>query len=316
MRYLLLAVVSLATAAAANGHPAWGIVVTRTCDYALSVLPPSLELEGVRDSQSPGIRPVLSSAEPPAGAKAGGVKWITVTSPNLGVMLAAVATPSGPGPFTTVIILHGSHGFAHEYVELAAGLADLGVQAMAVCWFSGSSGGAGLRFVTPIACPQAPPIPMASSKQALDTVDTLLQAARQLPGTRHDRIALFGHSRGGGAVLNYILRYSSVYAAILNSTGYPPELTTAAGELRARTLILHGTADSKSDGGSAMTSVAMARDFEAAVRRAGKRIEAHYYPAARHNEIVTSKTHRIDSMQRIIRFLQQPDSAARNRGLQ
>jgi len=256
--------------------------------------------------QSNRISVSVFEASPPPGVDTAKVKWITVARPNLGVMLAAVATPSGRGPFTTVIILHGSHGFAREYVQLAAALADRGVQAIAPCWFSGSSGGKGSRFVTPIPCPGAPAIPTASSPQTLDTIDVLLEAADQLPGTRPDRIALFGHSRGGGAALNYILNRSGIYAAILNSAGYPPEVTSAAAQVQAPILLLHGTADDPADGGSPMTSVAMARNFEAAVRHARKPIEAHYYDAAGHNAIFTSKSQRTDVVQRIIKFLQLP----------
>ena len=99
----------------------------------------------------PSTRVALSKSRPPEGMEAIAVKWITITSPKLGVMLAAVAKPPGPGPFTTVVILHGSHGFAREYVQLATDLADHGMQAIAACWFSGSSGGAGSRLVKPIA---------------------------------------------------------------------------------------------------------------------------------------------------------------------
>jgi dienelactone hydrolase len=283
-----------------TGYVAFRASVVLSSSLALMLAP------GLPASQSSGTPAVLSGVEPPPGAKGAGIQWMTVTSPGVGVMLAAVTTPPGPGPFTTVVILHGSHGFAHEYVALATALADRGVQAMAACWFSGSSGGAGARFVTPIACPQAPPMPMASSKEALDTVDTLLQAARQLPGTRQDRVALFGHSRGGGAALNYVLERSGAYAAILNSTGYPPEVTAAAGRVRAPVLLLHGTADDPADGGSGRSSIAMAREFEAAVRRAGKPIDAHYYAKARHNEIFTNATQRADEVRRILEFLQRP----------
>jgi dienelactone hydrolase len=252
---------------------------------------------------------VVSAAEPPPGHHAPGVTWMSVTRPNLGTLRMAVATPPGDGPFTTLLILHGSHGFGREYVELASAFADRGIQAVAACWFSDSSGGAGSRFVTPVDCPGAPPITTASSEEARERIETLLEAVRQLPKTRADRIAIFGHSRGGGAALNYILRHSGVYAAVLNSTGYPPEVTAAAAQVRAPVLLLHGTADLPADGGSSMTAVEMAQAFEAAVRKAGKPIHAHYYEAARHNELFTSESQRLDEVKRIVSFLQQPDSA-------
>lgn len=278
-----------------------------TAGTLLAFLPHRLASTDIVTAPLPSTQVTLSKAKPPEGMEAAAVEWITVTSSKLDVMLAAVAKPSGPGPFKTVVILHGSHGFAREYVQLATALAAHGIQAIAACWFSGSSGGAGSRFVSPIACPEAPPIPVASSEQALATIDTLVQAARQLPGARDDRIALFGHSRGGGAALNYILKRSGIYAVALNSAGYPPEITAAAAaQVQTPVLILHGTADGPSDGGSAMTSMVMARDFEAATRRAGKPLDTHYYDGAGHNGIFTSETQHADALQRIVRFLEQP----------
>src|SRR5215207_856931 len=64
---------------------------------------------------------VVSVAEPPVGTETLRVQWIKVAAPGYGPMLAAVARPSGAGPFPTVVVLHGSHGFAREYVHLARG---------------------------------------------------------------------------------------------------------------------------------------------------------------------------------------------------
>src|SRR5437867_11390653 len=125
--------------------------------------------------------PVVTSVDPPSGTEALAVEWIRVAAPGLGVMPAAVARPRGAGPFPTVILLHGSHGFAQEYVRLAQDLADGGLLAMAACWFQGG-GGAGARFITPISCPEAPPMPNPSSPEAIQTVGSLVQAARTLPG--------------------------------------------------------------------------------------------------------------------------------------
>jgi len=210
-----------------------------------------------------------------------------------------VARPRGAGPFPTVVTLHGSHGFAHEYVRLAQDLADGGVLAVAACWFRGSAG-SGARFVTPIACPEAPPMPNASSPEAMQTLDALVQAARTLPGARPGRIGLFGHSRGGGPILSYISGAGDVQAVVLNSAGYPANLST---QVKAPILILHGTADSPADGGVAVTNIQMARDFEAKLRAAGKPVDAVYYEGGRHNDIFSSATQYRAEVRQMLAFL-------------
>ena len=246
-----------------------------------------------------GTPPVVSIADAPPGTEILAVQWVKVTVPGMGVMLAAVARPGGAGPFPAVVLLHGSHGFAQEYVRLAQDLAGGGVLAVAACWFQGSAG-SGVRFVTPIDRPEAPPLTNASSPEAMQTLDALVRAARTLPGARPDRIGLFGHSRGGGPILNYVLRAGNAQAAVLNSAGYPDSLST---QVTAPILILHGTADSPADGGVAVTNVQMARDFEAKLRSAGKPVEATYYEGGRHNDIFSSPTQYRDEVQRMLAFL-------------
>ncbi len=217
-------------------------------------------------------------------------------------MLAAIATPAGRPPFPSVLLLHGTHGFAREYVELAVELSRAGVLAVAACWFSGG-GGEGTHFITPIACTDAPPLTPATSDSARRTVDVLLQAVRHLPNARPDRAALFGHSRGGGAALNYALTDGDISALVLDSTGYPDGLANQVPRLHAPILILHGLRASPADGGSALTDAKMARSFEAALRGAHKTVETRFYSAGTHNGIFASRTQRADELRRIGAFL-------------
>jgi carboxymethylenebutenolidase len=248
---------------------------------------------------SPSRPPLVSAVETPPGTEALKVEWINVAAPGSGVMLAAVARPSGSGPFPTIILLHGTHGFAQEYVRLARDLADGGVLAVAACWFRGSGGG-GTRFVTPIACADAPPMPSPSNPEALQILEVLVQASRTLPGVRTDRIALFGHSRGGGPVLSYILQNDTIRAVILNSSGYPSTLPT---DVKAPILMLHGTADSPDDGGVAVTQIEMARNFERKLRAVGKPVDVVYYDGGRHNDLFTNPTQYRDEVQQMLKFL-------------
>ena len=113
---------------------------------------------------------------------------------------------------------------------------------------------------------------MAVTPEAFRIVDTLLKATRTLPGVRPERIGLVGHSRGAGATLNYVQLASGVRAAVLDSSGYADELNAA--NIGVPILILQGTADSPASGGSAFTTVQRARNFEAALRRAGRGLGA------------------------------------------
>jgi len=231
-----------------------------------------------------------------------GVHWVQVQANGLGTLSAAVALPRGNGPFPAIVILHGSHGFGREYIDLARTFARGGFVAIAGCWFSGRKG-AGTSFITPIECPDAPSLSAASSDTAYQAVEALMRAACEQPQVRPDRVALFGHSRGGGAALQYVLKGGVVQALILNSAGYPEEVVEQAAHITAPTLLLHGTADSPADGGSAMTSVERAHLFEAAMRRAGRSVESKYYRNGRHNGIFQSTPQREDELKRSTLFL-------------
>ena len=257
------------------------------------VWPASAQMSGA------GPAPAFTRADPPSGTEALAVQWVQLAVPGPGVVPAAVARPRGDGPFPTVVLLHGTHGFAHEYVRLAQDLAGGGLLAVAACWFRGSAGG-GARFVTSIGCPDAPPMGTPSGPEAMRTVAALVQAVRALPGVRPDRIGLMGHSRGAAPILSYVLQPGSARAAVLNSAGYPGTLSP---EVTAPILMLHGTADSPADGGVAVTNVQMARDFEAKLRASGKPVEAVYYEGGRHNDLFSSPTQYRDEVSRILAFL-------------
>jgi dienelactone hydrolase len=245
--------------------------------------------------------PVVSGAAAPAGAEGLSVRWIDVRA-DVGTMRAAVARPEGPGPFPAVVLLHGTHGFAREYVELAQALSRRGLLAIAPCWFAGG-GGPGAKAVTPIACPGAPRMPAAGTSEGRPIVDALLAAARTLPDARRDAVALFGQSRGAGAVLNALLGGADVQAVVLNSCGYPQAVVDRAAQVPRPVLILHGVADGPANGGGEVTSVARARLFEAALREAGRTVDARYYERGDHTSLFRDPAQRDDTVERIASFL-------------
>lgn len=247
--------------------------------------------------------PIVTATAAPVGTEKLPVKWLEVAVPNLGVLRAAVARPPGTGPFPTVLILHGTHGFAREYVELADDLARGGFLAVAGCWFSGGSEPGTQAVTPPIPCPEIPPLKRDAYPEAVLYIDALVQAARALPGARPDRLALVGHSRGGGEALQYLLAIGNVQAAVLHSAGHGYRPAARAAEFTAPILILHGTADGPADGGGVNTQVALARDFEATLRRNHKTVEANYYEGGGHNTFFTNPTQHDAELKRMIEFL-------------
>jgi carboxymethylenebutenolidase len=255
-------------------------------------------------------RAATEPMEPPAGTADLDVRWMQAKAPDLGVMPMAIARPAGRGPFPTVIVLHGTHGFAREYVQLGRRLAKRGVLAVVPCWFSGG-GGAGSRFVTPIPCSGPPAISAAASPTAQKTVKALIAEVRALPDVRGDAIALFGHSLGGGTALNYAFGTGDIAAAVLDSAGYTDEQVARVARLNVPILILHGTGDTSADGGSSFQTIEKARGFESALRAAGKPIEATYYDNAGHNGIFTDPRQLEDSVRRAAAFITRPPGTRR-----
>ena len=231
------------------------------------------------------------------------ITWITVPTDS-GIVHVAVARPSAQGPFPAVLILHGTHGFAQEYVALARDLAEEGILSFAACWFNGRTG-TGQRFITPIACDGGPRFIEAPGSDRFRlsklTLDRLTDALRANPDVRG--LAAFGHSRCGGAVLDYALSRPHAFSAlILNSAGYPDDIIERAPDLRLPVLVMHGERDNSSDGGSVMTQISRARRFDAALKRSGGTVESKYY-AGGHNSLFADSAQYNDTVHRIADFV-------------
>ena len=234
--------------------------------------------------------------------------WINVATDS-GIVHAAVVFPKGRGPFPAVIILHGTHGFAQEYINIARCLADNGIVGIAACWFRGRKG-AGERFITPIDFPDAPPlvdVPGLDNRFriAMTSIDSLVGRVVNLPQVQKNHLAIFGHSRGGGAALLYILSHpGKANALILNSTGYPQEVVKRCANLNLPILILHGTADDPADGGSAFTNIDTVRQFVTQLRNLNKDIQVKYYEGSGHNTLFSNASQFNDTVRRISEFIQ------------
>ena len=229
------------------------------------------------------------------------VRWLKAEAKGLGTLDVAMVKPEGFGPFPTVIILHGNHGFAREYLEIARTFARQGMVGVTGCWFK--SEGADTRFINPIACPDAPAPSVLTNQNVPVVVDAMVKAALQQPEVKKDQIAFFGHSRGGEAALLYLLNGGAMKALVLNSSGYPDEVIAQASKINIPVLVLHGTADSPGDGGSPMSDIQRARRFVDAMHAAQKTPEVVYYNGGRHNGLFSGPKQYDDQMQRISTFL-------------
>lgn len=246
---------------------------------------------------------IVTTTDAPAGTEALPVTWVHVDVPELRVLRAAVAIPSGTGPFPVVLLLHGTHGFARQYVEWASELARDGFIAVAACWFSGGGGPGSPAVSSPIPCPQVQPLQPVEYPDAVRLVDGLVRAARLLPGARGDRLALVGHSRGGGAIQQYLLAGGHVQAAVFHSSGFALRPWNRAAEFDVPILIMHGTADGPADGGGPNTRVERAREFEAALRANKKSVESAYCDGCGHNTFFTKPSQRHEEVKRMVQFL-------------
>ncbi|MSQ23401.1 MAG: hypothetical protein EXR58_02450 [Chloroflexi bacterium] len=245
--------------------------------------PGEMQVPGQEPSASSGVAPIERIA-PPAGTEGLGVSWIQI-SLERGTFLAAVARSNSAGPVPLVVILHGSHGFAQQYVRLAQDLAaSAGVIAVAPCWFGGTAQGARPQS-PPIECPDAPAAPGGLSPDAVQIVASLVGVLQTLPGVLPDHLALFGHSRGAAAAVTYASFRGTPQGVMLSGVGFPTGTLVLLQGTRSPLLILHGTRDGPSSGGATETVVSNARALEAAVQANGGIAEAHYAEGAGHNDI-------------------------------
>lgn len=238
-------------------------------------------------------------------AKSDSVDWISIKTDS-GIVHAAIAIPPGKGPFPAIIILHGTHGFAREYVHLAQEFAKKEIVGIAACWFAGRKGG-GQKFITPIDFNDAPPLVDEGEDRfriGRVTIDSLVGKVATLPYVRKNQLALFGHSRGGGASLNYVLTQpNKVQVIILNSTGYPPDVIRRASEVDIPVLIIHGTENNPGEGGSPLSNIEMARQLETALRTAKKDVEVKYYEGNGHNALFSNSAQFDETVKLVLTFV-------------
>ncbi len=228
-------------------------------------------------------------------------KLVPSNSKDTEQMLCAFAVPKGTGVFPTVIILHGSHGFAKEYVQLALDFAKEGILAVAVAWFQGSVG-AGVRFVSPIKTSIGPEIPDPSSPEGVKIIDSIIQCVSEHEKVDSSKVGIFGHSRGGRGAINYLLNSKRVKAVAVNSSGYTREFINNSEKFNTPILILHGLLDNLEGGGSENTDIKIVQEFEETLKILNKNIQSKYYEHGGHNSFFTNNSQYLESVKIVTNF--------------
>jgi dienelactone hydrolase len=228
----------------------------------------------------------LDATDAPSGYDAPGAQWIEVHRPDGHVQLAAVYVPTGPGPFPTIVYLHGASGLANVQVRWARQLADAGYLVVVGCYLHGKDGDPNAF----LPCDGMPPRNIYDTKEVGTAFNALVDTAKALGPADTSHMGLVGVSFGAETSLD-----SQVpgVLAIVGDAGYGDPAKAG----NAPILLLGGTADPEVDHANLVT-------YENAMRAAGKDIESHYYDGAGH--VVTLQPQSsADATQRIITFLDQ-----------
>ena len=225
---------------------------------------------------------LVSLLATPVGLQAqSGPKWIDVEGSHGAKLRAAVYRPAGNGPFPVVVYLHGTGGMDKDDLSLGPKFAREGFITLIGCWYDG---GALINGTDP--CPQAPSLSNANLF-AVKNVVALMDAGRQTPSARRDRVGLVGVSRGGGLAAAVASSAADLQAAVAVSgrfeLSYSNNDTSALSQvknLRVPLLILQGTLDNRAPPG-------VVRGYEAQARAAGKTVEAYYIQGGGHFMLFT-----------------------------
>jgi dienelactone hydrolase len=227
----------------------------------------------------------LRTTSAPEGFDVAGAHWIAIDRPDGHTQTAAIFVPDGPGPFPTVVYLHGSSGLGTAQLQWLPRLASAGYLVLAGCY---------LGSANPVAfmpCDGLPPSDPKDGPAIAAAYDALVRTADALGPARKGPIGLMGVSFGAGVALDVA---DTSAAAIVADSGYGSGFSYAG---TAPVLFLGLTDDPK-------VSHAELVAYEQATGAAGKLTESHYYEGTGHATTITPET-ADDAIERTIAFLDQ-----------
>jgi dienelactone hydrolase len=202
----------------------------------------------------------LAPVAPPPGTEAFGASWYTLATPAGRTLLVAIydTRPSPDQAVPAILVLHDTHGFASEYVQIAHDLSEqTGYVVAAGCWFDGVGPDADTNDLTSIRCPGGPEF-AGATQAAWPTVRALSEAVRQYAGGA--QLGIFGQARGAevalqlasspdpsGGGIQAVVASSGIYVSLPRTPDSDsPTPLSLADALTAPVLILHGQADTRS----------------------------------------------------------------------
>ncbi len=228
-----------------------------------------------------GCGPAPAPPSPPASA--GPVEYRSRQETVRGVLYR----PAGHGPFPGLVLVHGDHGLTAREKQQAERLRDRGRVVLAIDLYRGQVAADVMdAHILERGVPE-------------DRAEADLRAAVDFLVAREDvypdRVGVIGWGMGGGYALDAAVRDPRVRAAVV-CYGRLTTDAEALAPLRASVLGVFAGED------VGIPPETVAR-FEAAMRKAGKRLAAHTYPDRKHGFMNAPGTETDDAWAKIESFL-------------
>jgi carboxymethylenebutenolidase len=179
---------------------------------------------------------------------------------------AVLYTPSGKGPFPSLIVIHEYWGLNDWVKEQASKLADEGYEALAIDLYRGK-----VATTPDLAHELMRGVPDDRAKRDLHSAFEFLQSQ---PSVKKNRIGAIGWCMGGGYALDVALQEPTLAADVINY-GHLATDPDALKKINAPILGLFGGQDR----GITPDDV---HKFEAAMKQLGKKVEVKIYDDAGH----------------------------------
>ena len=198
-----------------------------------------------------------------------GVEALPVKYPGQGATLEGyLARPKGPGPYPTLIVIHGNRGLDAHIRDMARHYAQEGFVALAVDQLSRRGGTA--SFASPEEARKA--IGLLTDDQVIADLDAAFAYLQFNATVRKDRIGVTGFCWGGQRTFLYATANSNLKAAAVYYGGTPPEEQLA--RINCPVLGNYGETDTRITSKVPETAELM--------KKYGKSYDPKIYPGAAH----------------------------------